>query len=105
MIICLKKVVLEHNLGKMLPRCHSDSKIFYKNHQIFLQIIAYLFGIEFDDQLNKFVCVCFCANVLVKVTLFTVFYINLQYLDDLNMSSSKEMKLVFFVDAMQHVAR
>ena len=28
-----------------------------------------------------------------------------QYLDDFNMSSSKEMKLVFFMDAMQHVSR
>ncbi|XP_070535810.1 dynein axonemal heavy chain 6-like isoform X2 [Ptychodera flava] len=27
------------------------------------------------------------------------------YLDDFNMSSSKEMKLVFFLDAIQHVAR
>lgn len=28
-----------------------------------------------------------------------------QYLDDFNMSSSKEMKLVFFMDAMEHVSR
>ncbi|CAI8029533.1 Dynein heavy chain 6, axonemal [Geodia barretti] len=28
-----------------------------------------------------------------------------EYLDDFNMSSSKEMKLVFFMDAMQHVSR
>ena len=31
--------------------------------------------------------------------LFTVFFS--QYLDDFNMSSSKEMKLVFFMDAMR----
>lgn len=29
----------------------------------------------------------------------------LQYLDDFNMSSSKEMKLVFFMDAIEHVSR
>ena len=29
----------------------------------------------------------------------------LQYLDDYNMSSSKEMKLVFFLDAIEHVSR
>ena len=29
----------------------------------------------------------------------------LQYLDDFNMSSSKEMKLVFFLDAIEHVSR
>ena len=29
----------------------------------------------------------------------------LQYLDDFNMSSSKEMKLVFFLDAVEHVSR
>lgn len=29
----------------------------------------------------------------------------LQYLDDYNMQSSKEMKLVFFLDAMEHVSR
>jgi dynein heavy chain len=28
-----------------------------------------------------------------------------QYLDDYNMSSSKEMSLVFFMDAIQHIAR
>lgn len=28
-----------------------------------------------------------------------------QYLDDFNMSSPKEMKLVFFLDAVQHVSR
>ena len=28
-----------------------------------------------------------------------------QYLDDFNMSSSKEMKLVFFMDAIEHVSR
>ena len=28
-----------------------------------------------------------------------------QYLDDYNMSSSKEMKLVFFLDAIEHVSR
>ena len=27
-----------------------------------------------------------------------------QYLDDFNMSSSKEMKLVFFMDAIEHVS-
>ena len=35
--------------------------------------------------------------------LFTVFFS--QYLDDFNMSSSKEMKLVFFMDAIEHVSR
>lgn len=29
----------------------------------------------------------------------------LQYLDDYNMNSSKEMKLVFFMDAIEHVSR
>ena len=29
----------------------------------------------------------------------------LQYLDDYNMSSSREMKLVFFMDAIEHVSR
>ena len=29
----------------------------------------------------------------------------MQYLDDFNMSSSKEMKLVFFMDAIEHVSR
>lgn len=29
----------------------------------------------------------------------------LQYLDDFNMNSSKEMKLVFFLDAIEHVSR
>ena len=33
----------------------------------------------------------------------TVFFS--QYLDDFNMSSSKEMKLVFFMDAIEHVSR
>ena len=28
-----------------------------------------------------------------------------QYLDDYNMNSSKEMKLVFFMDAIEHVSR
>ena len=28
-----------------------------------------------------------------------------QYLDDFNMTSSKEMKLVFFMDAIEHVSR
>ena len=28
-----------------------------------------------------------------------------QYLDDFNMQSTKEMKLVFFLDAVQHVSR
>ena len=28
-----------------------------------------------------------------------------QYLDDYNMTSSKEMKLVFFMDAIEHVSR
>jgi len=27
------------------------------------------------------------------------------YLDDFNMSSSKEMKLVFFQDAIEHISR
>ena len=29
----------------------------------------------------------------------------MQYLDDFNMQSTKEMKLVFFLDAVQHVSR
>ena len=29
----------------------------------------------------------------------------LQYLDDYNMSCSKEMKLVFFLDAIEHISR
>lgn len=29
----------------------------------------------------------------------------MQYLDDFNLNSSKEMKLVFFMDAIQHVSR
>ena len=29
----------------------------------------------------------------------------MQYLEDFNMSSSKEMKLVFFLDAIEHVSR
>lgn len=32
-------------------------------------------------------------------------YFLLQYLDDYNMQSSKEMKLVFFMDAIEHVSR
>jgi len=28
-----------------------------------------------------------------------------QYLDDYNMTSSKEMKLVFFLDAIEHISR
>ena len=28
-----------------------------------------------------------------------------QYLDDFNLGSAKEMKLVFFLDAVQHVTR
>ena len=35
----------------------------------------------------------------------SVFLFSLQYLDDFNMQSSKEMKLVFFLDAMEHVSR
>ena len=34
-----------------------------------------------------------------------VVFLLFQYLDDCNMASSKEMKLVFFMDAVQHVAR
>ena len=37
------------------------------------------------------------------VVIAFVFY--LQYLDDYNMNSSKEMKLVFFMDAIEHVSR
>ena len=29
----------------------------------------------------------------------------MQYLDDFNMQSAKEMKLVFFMDAVEHVSR
>lgn len=32
-------------------------------------------------------------------------YYFMQYLEDFNMSSSKEMKLVFFMDAIEHVSR
>ncbi len=32
-------------------------------------------------------------------------YPSLQYLDDFNMSCTKEMKLVFFLDAVEHVSR
>lgn len=36
---------------------------------------------------------------------FTLCLCCLQYLDDFNMNSSKEMKLVFFLDAIEHVSR
>lgn len=54
-------------------------------------------------------CLYFLRNN-VHVHVYT--YMNLamyvacvQYLDDFNMSSSKEMKLVFFMDAIEHVSR
>lgn len=54
------------------------------------------------------------ANVLSEVRLLVstnlctnwfVLHLYVQYLDDFNMSSSKEMKLVFFLDAIEHVSR
>lgn len=36
---------------------------------------------------------------------FYIYIYCLQYLDDYNMQSSKEMKLVFFLDAIEHVSR
>ena len=39
----------------------------------------------------------------LSLKLFYLFF--LQYLDDYNMNSSKEMKLVFFMDAIEHVSR
>ena len=42
-----------------------------------------------------------CQRLSLK--LFYLFA--LQYLDDYNMNSSKEMKLVFFMDAIEHVSR
>ena len=35
----------------------------------------------------------------------TLLCLLLQYMDDYNMSSSKEMKLDFFLDAIEHVSR
>lgn len=40
---------------------------------------------------------------ILSLKLFYLFA--LQYLDDYNMNSSKEMKLVFFMDAIEHVSR
>lgn len=37
--------------------------------------------------------------------LVLVFLFMCQYLDDFNMSCTKEMKLVFFLDAVEHVSR
>ena len=52
------------------------------------------------------------ANILSEVCLLMSFahqhvctMLILQYLDDFNMNSPKEMKLVFFLDAIEHVSR
>lgn len=37
--------------------------------------------------------------------MYVLLYPSLQYLDDFNMSCTKEMKLVFFLDAVEHVSR
>lgn len=41
----------------------------------------------------------------IKNNIYTFYIYCLQYLDDYNMQSSKEMKLVFFLDAIEHVSR
>ena len=44
-------------------------------------------------------------DLIIDMFAFWLLVLLYQYLDDFNMSSSKEMKLVFFLDAVQHIAR
>ena len=49
-------------------------------------------------------CGQYADDVMVVMT-YCVYCKSLQYLDDYNMSSPREMKLVFFMDAIEHVSR
>ena len=56
-----------------------------------------------------------CTNTCISYTYFVLSIMHhsiialifsvFQYLDDFNLNSSKEMKLVFFLDAIEHVSR
>ena len=58
---------------------------------------------EFSFGQNNFSYICTHKNIRERSLHFSTYAF--QYLDDYNMSSPKEMKLVFFMDAIEHASR
>ena len=62
---------------------------------------------KFSFEQNNFSYICTHKNIRENIREQSLHFSTsaFQYLDDYNMSSPKEMKLVFFMDAIEHASR